>query len=42
MSNFSVALPAATVQFIRDTQGHVSSFLINGDRVRNFEFSKQR
>jgi hypothetical protein len=42
MSNFSAALPAATVQFIRDTQGHVSGFLINGDRVRNFEFSKQK
>jgi CubicO group peptidase (beta-lactamase class C family) len=42
MSNFSAALPAATVRFIRDAQGHVSSFLISGDRVYNFKFSKQK
>jgi CubicO group peptidase (beta-lactamase class C family) len=41
MSDFSIALPSATVRFTRDAQGHVSSFLIDGAGVRNFEFIKQ-
>jgi len=40
MTNFSPVVRSGSVHFTRDGQGKINGFLFDGDRIRNFPFTK--
>jgi CubicO group peptidase (beta-lactamase class C family) len=40
MTNFSPVVRSGSVHFTRDDQGKINGFLFDGDRIRNFRFTK--